>query len=61
MELIMFKFKKKREIKLTEEFIVQLMKKASLNPNTTVELVLKDGTILRMNNHINNNNRDLYL
>lgn len=55
------KFKKKREIKLTEEFIVQLMKKASLNPNTTVELVLKDGTILRMNNHINNNNRDLYL
>jgi hypothetical protein len=57
----MFKFKKKREIKLTEEFIVQLMKKASLNPNTTVELVLKDGTILRMNNHINNNNRDLYL
>lgn len=54
------KFKKKREIKLTEEFIVQLMKKASLNPNTTVELVLKDGTILRMNNHINNN-RDLYL
>lgn len=57
----MFKFKKKREIKLTEEFIVQLMKKASLNPNITVELVLKDGTILRMNNHINNNNRDLYL
>lgn len=57
----MFKFKKKREIKLTEEFIVQLMKKASLNPNTTVELVLKDGTILRMNNHMNNNNRDLYL
>ena len=57
----MFKFKKKQEIKLTEEFIVQLMKKASLNPNTTVELVLKDGTILRMNNHINNNNRDLYL
>lgn len=57
----MFKFKKKREIKLTEEFIVQLMKKASLNPNTTVELVLKDGTILRMNNHINNNNRDLYI
>ena len=57
----MFKFKKKREIKLTEEFLVQLMKKASLNPNTTVELVLKDGTILRMNNHINNNNRDLYL
>lgn len=57
----MFKFKKKREIKLTEEFIVQLMKKASLNPNTTVELVLKDGTILRMNNHISNNNRDLYL
>ena len=57
----MFKFKKKREIKLTEEFIVQLMKKASLNTNTTVELVLKDGTILRMNNHINNNNRDLYL
>ena len=55
------KFKKKREIKLTEEFIVQLMKKASLNPNTTVELVLKDGTILRMNNHIDNNNRDLYL
>lgn len=55
------KFKKKREIKLTEEFIVQLMKKASLNPNTTVELVLKDGTILRMNNHISNNNRDLYL
>lgn len=55
------KFKKKREIKLTEEFIVQLMKKASLNPNTTVELVLKDGTILRMNNHINSNNRDLYL
>lgn len=57
----MFKFKKKREIKLTEEFIVQLMKKASLNPNTTVELVLKDGTILRMNNHISNNNRDLYI
>lgn len=57
----MFKFKKKREIKLTEEFIVQLMKKASLNPNITVELVLKDGTILRMNNHINNSNRDLYL
>lgn len=57
----MFKFKKKREIKLTEEFIVQLMKKASLNPNTTVELVLKDGTILRMNNHTSTNNRDLYL
>ena len=56
----MFKFKKKREIKLTEEFIVQLMKKASLNPNTTVELVLKDGTILRMNNHTSTN-RDLYL
>lgn len=55
------KFKKKREIKLTEEFIVQLMKKASLNPNTTVELVLKDGTILRMNNHLSANNRDLYL
>lgn len=55
------KFKKKREIKLTEEFIVQLMKKASLNPNTTVELVLKDGTILRMNNHTSTNNRDLYL
>ena len=55
------KFKKKREIKLNEEFIVQLMKKASLNPNITVELVLKDGTILRMNNHISNNNRDLYL
>lgn len=55
------KFKKKREIKLTEEFIVQLMKKASLNPNTTVELVLKDGTILRMNNHMSTNNRDLYL
>ena len=54
-------FKKKREIKLTEEFIVQLMKKASIKPNTTVELVLKDGTILRMNNHMNNNNRDLYL
>lgn len=57
----MFKFKKKREIKLTEDFIVQLMKKASLNPNTTVELVLKDGTILRMNNHTSTNNRDLYL
>ena len=57
----MFKIKKKREIKLTEEFIVKKKKKASLNPNTTVELVLKDGTILRMNNHINNNNRDLYL
>lgn len=57
----MFKFKKKREIKLTEEFIVQLMKKASLNPNITVELVLKDGTILRMNNHMYTNNRDLYL
>lgn len=57
----MFKFKKKREIKLTEEFIVQLMKKASLNPNITVELVLKDGTILRMNNHTSTNNRDLYL
>lgn len=55
------KFKKKREIKLTEEFIVQLMKKASLNPNTTVELVLKDGTILRMNTHMSTNNRDLYL
>lgn len=55
------KFKKKREIKLTEEFIVQLMKKASLNPNTTVELVLKDGTILRMNNHTSTSNRDLYL
>ena len=55
------KKKKKREIKLTEEFIVQLMKKASLNPDTTVELVLKDGTILRMNNHTSTNNRDLYL
>lgn len=57
----MFKFRKKREIKLTEEFIVELMKKASLNPNTAVELVMKDGTILRMNNHQPGNNRDLYL
>lgn len=54
-------FKKQRkEIELTEEFIVQLMKKASLNPNTTVELAMKDGTILRMNNH-SNNSRDLYI
>lgn len=57
----MFKFRKKREIKLTEEFIIELMKKASLNPNTAVELVMKDGTILRMNNHQSGNNRDLYL
>lgn len=57
----MFKFRKKREIKLTEEFIIELMKKASLNPNTAVELVMKDGTILRMNNHQPGNNRDLYL
>lgn len=57
----MLKFRKKREIKLTEEFIIELMKKASLNPNTAVELVMKDGTILRMNNHQPGNNRDLYL
>ena len=57
----MLKFRKKREIKLTEEFIIELMKKASLNPNTVVELVMKDGTILRMNNHQPDNNRDLYL
>ena len=57
----MFKFRKKREIKLTEEFIIELMKKASLNPNTAVELVMKDGTILRMNNQQPGNNRDLYL
>lgn len=57
----MFKFRKKREIKLTEDFIIELMKKASLNPNTAVELVMKDGTILRMNNHQPGNNRDLYL
>lgn len=57
----MLKFIKKREIKLTEELIIELMKKASLNPNTAVELVMKDGTILRMNNHQPDNNRDLYL
>lgn len=57
----MLKFRKKREIKLTEEFIIELMKKASLNPNTAVELAMKDGTILRMNNHQPGNNRDLYL
>ncbi len=57
----MLKFRKKREIKLTEEFIIELMKKASLNPNIAVELVMKDGTILRMNNHQPGNNRDLYL
>ena len=57
----MLKFRKKREIKLTEEFIIELMKKASLNPNTAVELVMKDGTILRMNNHQPSNNKDLYL
>ena len=57
----MLKFRKKREIKLTEEFIIELMKKASLNPNTAVELVMKDGTILRMNNHQSGNSRDLYL
>ena len=57
----MLKFRKKREIELTEEFIIELMKKASLNPNTAVELVMKDGTILRMNNHQPGNNRDLYL
>ena len=57
----MLKFRKKREIKLTEEFIIELMKKAGLNPNTAVELVMKDGTILRMNNHQPGNNRDLYL
>lgn len=57
----MLKFIKKREIKLTEELIIELMKKASLNPNTAVELVMKDGTILRMNNHQPGNNRDLYL
>lgn len=57
----MLKFRKKREIKLTEEFIIELMKKASLNPNTAIELVMKDGTILRMNNHQPGNNRDLYL
>lgn len=57
----MLKFRKKREIKLTEEFIIELMKKASLNPNTAVELVMKDGTILRMNNHQPGNNMDLYL
>lgn len=42
-------FKKKIELKLTEELVIELMKKAALNPNTAVELVLKDGTILRMN------------
>ena len=57
----MLKFRKKLEIKLTEEFIIELMKKASLNPNTAIELVMKDGTILRMNNHQPGNNRDLYL
>lgn len=57
----MLKFRKKREIKLTEEFIIELMKKASLNPNIAVELAMKDGTILRMNNHQPGNNRDLYL
>lgn len=57
----MLKFRKKQEIKLTEEFIIELMKKASLNPNTAVELVMKDGTILRMNNHQSGSNRDLYL
>lgn len=51
---------KKKQIKLTEELIVELMKKAALNPNTAVELVLKDGTILRMNCH-QNTNKDIYL
>ena len=59
MTMKLFK-KQRKEIELTEEFIVQLMKKASLNPNTTVELAMKDGTILRMNNH-SNNSRDLYI
>lgn len=54
-------FKNRKEVKLTEELIVQLMKKAQLNPNTSVELVLKDGTILRMNNHQSTNSKDLYI